>query len=124
MPRLYLTVLATRHENLGLRKRFLNGVLELVFEWKENVLKINKKSSSVLKTKEKKDGKKSFYKKLRKKKVEEKNYFREIRAKKVRSKIDRQQNGYRQKGQQQNGPCQSGRDIKSCTRRIRLSFIR
>jgi len=57
-----------------------------------NLLKINKKSSTVLKKKkkkiEKKDGKNNINWKIGKR-----NYFREVRAKKVRCKMNQQQNG-------------------------------
>jgi len=53
-----------------------------------NLLKINKKSSTVLQ-KKKKDGKNNKNWKIGKRK----NYFSEIRAKKVCSKMDQQQNG-------------------------------
>jgi len=62
-----------------------------------NLLKINKKSSTVFEKKNEKDGK-NFYK-LKIKKLEKK-HFHEICAQKVRFKMDQQQNGQCQKGPQ------------------------
>jgi len=83
-----------------------------------NLLKINKKPSTVFE----KRRKIFFYKlkKLKKEKSKIKNYFREIRAKKVRSKMDQQQNGQRQKGLQQNWLRQSGHAKKTCFLYTRL----